>query len=147
LQDAAMKHFARLTIGYAASLGISKDASPPDNPFEPRLHDNCLARKQWAINCLATARDWTFDYLREISRQLRQSIDEKFVQPLFTRKRWVERLEAFLYVASAVIALYEQAPAPGPKPAGPIRPPDMNDPRYRIPRPRKRHEPSQAPRC
>ncbi len=139
LQEAAMKLLQKLTIGHAAAESILRDKPPPNNPFDDS-YANYFARKKWAMDCLATARDWTFDYLFEISRQLRENVAEKFVKPLSDTKRWIERAEIFLYVMGAIIALYEQMPperSPG-DPIGSSRYPDLNDPQFRTPRPIRR---------
>ena len=104
--DAATAQFNRLTAGSAAGSAILGTNAPSVNPFSSDEDvTNFSSRRSWALTCIATARDWTFDYLADLLRFLRLAVTEKFIAPRQATKHRIEIAEIFLYVLGGLIAL------------------------------------------
>ncbi len=76
------------------------------NPFLLDEVKEANSRKAWALACLATQREWAYEHLSNLLRQLRAKIAEKLVRPLNKQRSYVADAEFFLYVMSALIAMF-----------------------------------------
>jgi hypothetical protein len=96
------------SIGDPRTIAFDKNA-PQIRPFESNaksVENNYLARKRWAVSCLATTKEATFGIISDFLRQLRSEIDTSFLSPLRKKKNMIGDLEVFLYVVSGLIALF-----------------------------------------
>jgi hypothetical protein len=108
-RDAVTHQFNRIAAGYDAGAAILSMQPTSQHLFfssDPSL--TFATRRSTAMACLATARDWTLDYLADLSRFLRAAVRTKFVAPLQATKHRIEIAEIFLYVLGGLIALTGQ---------------------------------------
>jgi hypothetical protein len=97
------------SIGDPRTLAAFDGNIPPRDPFASdakSVDDNLLARKRWALSCLATAKEATFGFVANYLRQLRSEARTAFLVPLEKKKNMIGDLEIFLYVVSGLIALF-----------------------------------------
>jgi hypothetical protein len=111
-QDATHSQNIRLGVGYEAGAAILGVKPPRDNPFDDAEKNSFVSRRDWAMSCIATARDWTFDYFADLARFLRQAVYAKFIAPKEATRHRIEIAEIFLYVLSGLIALTGQSMTP-----------------------------------